>query len=425
MKLKKCLKNAFEMVIHSKIRSWLTILGIVIGVGAVVAIMSLGSGMEQTVTRQLDDLGADILTLTAGTQRAIGNIMIRQPTTGTNTGNTGGGGGGRTAVTTTNTSDSPVLDNKDVQALRTVLGIELIDTNIRGSVRIEHLGKTGSVTLTGVDQTTWSRITNLKVKEGRLLDSADSNVIVIGGKLANTYFDEPLRINNMLTISGRSFRIVGILDDTTTNIYMPLQMSYEVLDDKTRGEYDTIIMKVKDVNKINETTKEAEEKLMISRMVTENNKDFNIVSNIQTQETRNEMMQAIQTFLLAIAAVSLIVGAVGIANTMYTSVLEKTKEIGIMKAIGAKNKDILLIFVLNSAIIGLIGGILGVFFGMILSNLLPALTSEIRFMSGEIIISTEAIIIALIVSTIVGIISGIIPAYKASRLKPVDALRHE
>lgn len=420
MKFITCFKNAFEMVIHSKIRSWLTILGIIIGVGAVIAIMSLGSSMQQTVTRQLDGLGADILTVTAGTQRAVGTFAMR--------GSGGGGGRGTTdqsSITELSTSSFDTkLTHKDVQVLRTIPNINVVDTNIQGTVRIEYLGKSGSISLIGVDQSTWNRITNVRIREGRLLDSADSNVIVIGGRLADSFFDSQIRLNHMLTVDDRSLRVVGIIDDTSTNIYVPINIAYELLDDKERGTYDRIIIKIHDQEKINETIEEINQKLTIARMVTSSNRDFSVSANIQTQETRNEMMKAISTFLLAIATVSLIVGGIGIANTMFTAVLEKTKDIGIMKAIGAKNKDILQIFLLNAAIIGLIGGILGIFLGMLLSNALPALTSEIRFISGETTISLYSIIFALSVSTIIGVISGLIPAYKASRLKPADALRH-
>ena len=132
------------------------------------------------------------------------------------------------------------------------------------------------------------------------------------------------------------------------------------------------------------------------------------------------------TFLMAIAAVSLIVGAVGVANTMFTSVLEKTKEIGIMKAIGARNHDILLIFLFNSAFIGLVGGIIGIIFGSFLSLSLPSLLAGLPFgRGGATLVSLHWIILALLVSMGVGIIAGIVPAFQASKLKPVDALRYE
>ncbi len=409
MKLHKVLKHAFSMVLHSRLRSWLTIIGIVIGVGAVVAIMSLGAGMEAEMNTQFGDFGMDIVTITAGFSRGF-NMMGRF-------GDSGFGSASATA-------EKVVVDRKDVQVLRGIPEIELIDPQVRGNVEVTYLGKSGTVSLTGVDQKVWSEITTEKIRDGRMLGPADQNTIVIGGRLADTYFDQPLGVNKMLTIEGNIYRIVGILDDTSTSIYMPIQMAYNLLTDKENGVYDSIIVKIKDENKLDETVTKITDKLMISRHVTEKTKDFTVSSNAQFNETRTSMMSSINTFLLAIAGVSLIVGAVGIANTMFTSVLEKTKEIGIMKAIGARNRDIMLIFLFNSMLIGLVGGILGIMFGIILSGFLPALMNGVRMFANT-VVSVNSMVLALTVSMGVGILAGIVPAYQASRLKPVDALRYE
>lgn len=397
------------MVVHSKLRSWLTILGIVIGVASVIAIMSIGGGMQERISEQLGTLGGDILTLSAGFSR--GSNMFDP-----------GGGFSQSA---TSTDEEPVLDYSDVQILKSVPEIDIIDTEIRGNVEVTYLGKSGTVSLTGVDQKVWARITTSKIGEGRMLDSADQNVIVIGKKLAESYFSKPVGINQMVTIENSAFRVVGILDDESNSIYMPIQMAYQVLDDKENGIYDSIIIKIKNEEQLEEIMNKIESKLMIARHVTEKTKDFSLTSSKLMQETRSEMMSSINTFLVAIAAVSLIVGAVGIANTMFTSVLEKTKEIGIMKAIGARNKDILLIFLLNAALIGLVGGVLGIIFGAILSGALPAIMGETAMLRGGTLVSLNSVILALSVSVIIGILSGIIPAYQASKLRPVDALRYE
>jgi len=144
------------------------------------------------------------------------------------------------------------------------------------------------------------------------------------------------------------------------------------------------------------------------------------------QETMNTM----SIFLAAIAAISLLVGAIGIANTMFTSVLEKTKEIGIMKAIGAKNKDILKIFLINSGLIGFVGGIGGIILGVIGSGLIGSLVSSgnpggMTSMFGSTAITPWLLILSLLFSIIIGMVAGVIPAYNASKMKPVDALRYE
>jgi putative ABC transport system permease protein len=399
------------MVLHSKLRSWLTITGIVIGVAAVIAIVSIGDGMQQTLNSQLNALGGDIVTITAGAERG-GNMYFMR----------GGGGGGAQATT-----KEVVLGRSDLQALKGIPDIALIDTNIRESVNISYLGKTGKVSVTGVDQKVWSQITTTTIQTGRMLDSADQNVIVIGGNLAASYFSQPVGINKMVTINGNAFRVVGILDDQTTSVYMPIQMAYQVMPDKTNDIYDTLVVKIRDQNQLDFVITEIQNKLMIARHVTQNTMDFSVTSRKEMQQARAATMSSMSNFLLAIAAVSLIVGSIGIANTMFTSVLEKTKEIGIMKAIGARNPDILLIFLFNAGFIGLVGGVIGIILGTILSGFLPALMGGGGLFMGRggTIVTLNSIIMALSVSVTVGILAGLIPAYQASKLRPVDALRYE
>ncbi len=409
MKLNKCSKHAFNMVLHSKLRSWLTITGIVIGVAAVIAIVSIGDGMQQTLNAQLNALGGDIVTITAGHERG-GNMFGMR-----------GGGGGAQATT-----NQVVLGRSDYQALRSLPDILLVDTEINGRVNVSYLGKTGTVSVTGVDQKVWSQITTSTIQTGRMLGPADQNVIVIGANLASSYFSQPVGINKMVTLNGGSFRVVGILNDNTTSVYMPIQMAYQVIPDKTVDIYDTLVVKIRDQNQLDATITNIQNKLMIARHVTQKTMDFSVTSRKEMQQARAATMSSMTNFLLAIAAVSLIVGSIGIANTMFTSVIEKTKEIGIMKAIGARNPDILLIFLFNAAFIGLVGGIFGIILGTMLSGFMPALMGGGLPMSrGGTIVTLNSIIMALSVSVIVGILAGLIPAYQASKLKPVDALRYE
>ncbi|RLG12585.1 MAG: ABC transporter permease [Candidatus Nanohalarchaeota archaeon] len=412
MKTSKCLKHALNMVIHSKLRSWLTILGIVIGVGSVIAIMSLGEGLQQNMEAQMSGLGGDILTIYPGfsKSRIFRHEKVKSSSSGSQA-----------------AAQEIVLDWADVQALKGIPDLELIDTNIRGNAQIYYLGKSGSVTLTGVDQKVWSKITTTELRDGRMLGPADMNVIVIGARLADNYFDKPLGINKMVNIEDKAFRIVGILDDSSNSIIMPLQMAYTVLDDKENGVYDSIVVKIKNEDELDYVIEKIEHKLMMIRHVTEKNRDFSVSSSKQFQEMKSEMLGSMTLFLTAIAAVSLLVGAVGIANTMFTSVLEKTKEIGIMKAIGARNKDILLIFLLNAGLIGLVGGLIGVLLGVALSGFVPMLMGGMPMSRGGVttVVSMESVVLALSVAVIIGVISGVVPAYNGSKLKPVDALRYE
>ena len=414
MKLGKTFKHALNMVLHSRLRSWLTIIGIVIGVGSVIAIVSLGQGLQSSITSSLSGLGGDIVTVSPGAERG-GGFGGGPPGEG--------GRGGATATT-----KAVVLDSTDYQVLKGIPEILYVQPQIRGNVNVSYLGKAGSVGLTGVDQKVWAQVTTSTAVQGRLLDPADQNVIVIGGRLASGYFSQPVGINKMITIEGGSFRVVGILNDQSTSIYMPIQMAFQVIPNKVNNNYDSITLKIRNQDLLDQDLAIITQRLTISRHVTNSTMDFSVTSAKEQQATRAAALSSLTTFLVAIAAVSLLVGAVGIANTMFTSVLEKTKEIGIMKAIGARNHDIMLIFLFNAAIIGFIGGFIGVVLGSILSYFLPSvLGAGIPFARGNIltVVSLNTILMALGVSVGVGMIAGVVPAYQGSKLKPVDALRFE
>jgi len=207
---------------------------------------------------------------------------------------------------------------------------------------------------------------------------------------------------------------------------MPIKAARDILEDVGNEKFDSIVIKARNVDAVDRIMEDADQKLMISRHVTERRKDFRISSSKAVQERMSDITQTMTLFLGAIAAVSLLVGAVGIANTMFTSVLEKTKEIGVMKSIGAKNKDIMMIFVFNSAMVGMVGGLLGIILGSAISGLLPMLGMRMG-PGGQMatVITPQLLIFALLISVVIGITAGVIPAYRASKLKPVDALRYE
>ncbi len=415
MKFYKAFKHALNMVIHAKLRSWLTILGIVIGVAAVISIVSIGDALEADLNSQFDGLGGDLLTLTAGAPKASSSM--------------GGGGGKFSPPASSASEEEVVIDKRDVQILKGISDIKLIDTRISDRADIYYVAEKGTVTINGVDPLTWSQITTLELSDGRVLGPADSNVIVIGGKVADGFFDKDLGVNQLLTIEEKLFRIVGILDDESTSIYMPIKSAYEILEDKDIDVYDSVIIQVKDEEQIESVISIIEQKLMIFRHVNEKTVDFSVSSNLEAQSSRAEMMASLTAFLAAIAAVALLVGAVGITNTMFTSVLEKTKEIGIMKAIGARNNDILRIFLINAALIGFIGGVIGIIVGILLSSALPAMMGTSGIMgkmgSSGALISLQSILWSIGLSVLLAMIAGAIPAYKGSKLKPVDALRYE
>ena len=409
------MKMALNMLLHSKLRSWLTIIGIVIGVGAVVGIISLGDAMEASVQSRLADMDLTKITITPGYSRAQSHM----PGPGHN--DRGGG----------STTDAQLTDD-DVSALRGIEGIMYIAGEISGREEVGYTGETSTLSITGVDPQVWQYMTTLKTESGRMLKPADKYVAVVGSGVASGIYDQDVGINQMITINGKSVRIVGILAEEggseDRQIYMPIDSAVNVIEDAEKDVFDSITVKARNEAMVDSVVTAIEEKLMISRhIVREDDRDFSVTASKSRAESVTAMTDSMTLFLGAIAAVSLLVGAVGIANTMFTAVLEKTKEIGTMKAIGAKNRDILMIFVYNSAMVGFVGGIFGVMLGGLVSALFPFL--GVTIMRGgngmSLSLSPGLMIFGLTLAVLIGVISGAIPAYRASKLKPVDALRYE
>jgi len=416
MKTSKSLKLAVNILRHSKVRSWLTIVGIVIGVAAVVAIISLGNGMQQSLENNLRSISADIITITPGASRAtglFGGMSFDRNFAGERT-------------TTSSTTSIKNLTKKDIQFIKTLDNVDLVYGIVSGRGEVYYLGEKAQISIDGIDPLAWNAITTDELETGRFLTTSDYTSVVIGRRVAEDIFKQPLAINRIITIEDRTFKIVGILKESTANnnmIIMPIEAARSILDNVGENEFQSIIIKVSDDTLMEETVANIDEKLMLFRHVNTNTKDYTITSSQAMSETINETMGSMTLFLTAIAAVSLLVGAIGIANTMFTTVLEKTKEIGIMKAIGAKNSDIMKIFILNSALVGLVGGVIGVILGSVVSSFLNFGAGRVTMSGG--VISPDLLALGLLISVGIGVVSGAIPAYRASKLKPVDALRYE
>jgi len=425
MRLKKSFQLALNILLHSKVRSWLTIIGIIIGIGAVVAIVSISEGAQQQLEERLGSLGADILTITSGMSRAQGPqaSFSSMP-----------GGENNFEGTQKSSEVKKNITTRDVNIIKNLDNIDYVMGQVSGTINVSYgseiLSRSNAI---GVDILIWKEITTSKLSSGRFLTSGDTYSVVIGQRIAESSFDKEVTLNSKLIINGKSFNVIGILE-SGSEIYIPVSIARIIIDNTGDNEFSSILVKINNVSSSEETVTLITKKLMLSRgILDEKNIDFSISNPSAMQETMSETMDSMSLFLGAIAAISLLVGAIGIANTMFTSVLEKTNDIGIMKAIGAQDKDILSIFLFNSGLIGLVGGIGGVIIGFISSTLISNLTSTSNSMGTGMIgnlfsttyVSPQIIIGALLVSVIVGMIAGTIPAYRASKLNPVDALRYE
>jgi putative ABC transport system permease protein len=418
MRLAKSLELAWNILVHSKLRSWLTIIGIIIGIAAVVAIVSISQGAQKELTARFGTLGADIITISPGHSKAGG---FRGP--GESSGSS-------------STSEQKNLTSKDILSLKSIPNIKFIMGTVSATGTLGYLGETGDVSITGVDISVWKDVTTDELNSGRYLTNGDSFSVVLGYNRANSFFKKQVQLNRQITIEGKIFKVVGILAEGSNSnaVIIPLETARSILEDIGDKKLNSITVKVNDVNLVNETSTNIEKKLMLSRgILQDKDKDFSVSSSLQLQQNISSTLNTMAIFLGAIAAISLIVGAIGISNTMFTAVLEKTKEIGVMKAIGAKNIDILMIFLFNSAMIGLVGGIGGVMLGSVASGYISILTSGsssgpgggFSRMFSSSTITPQLLISAFLFSIIVGMIAGAIPAYRASKLKPVDALRYE
>lgn len=402
------------MLLHSKLRSWLTIIGIVIGVGAVVGIISLGDAMEASVQSRLADMDLTKITITPGYSKAQSHI-----------------GPGRMSWGSGTTTDAELTDH-DIDALRGIEGIVYATGEISGGEEVSYTGENATLSITGVDPQVWQYMNSLDVESGRLLEPADKYVAVIGSGVASGIYEKDIGINQVITINGKSVRVVGILKEEggseDRQIYMPIDAAVNLITDAEKDVFDSIEVKAQSVDVVDTVVAEIEKKLMISRHIAnEDDRDFSVTALKSMAQSVTSMISSMTLFLGAIAAVSLIVGAVGIANTMFTSVLEKTKDIGTMKAIGAKNRDILMIFIFNSAMVGFVGGVFGVMLGALVSALFPMIgVTMTREGSGtSLSLSPSLMVFGLSLAVLIGVISGAVPAYRASKMKPVDALRYE
>jgi putative ABC transport system permease protein len=388
-----------------KLRSWLTLLGIFIGILAVVSLISLGDGLRQAITGQFSGLSVDTLTVTNA--------------------ETGFGPPGSTAV--------KKLNDHDLKLIESVKGSKIVVPRLIRVVRVEYnkIAKFNYATNLPDDSEKIDFVytgLNLKLEDGKLLNPGDSGKVILGNDfVTNDMFDKKIRVGNTINIQGKDFQVVGIFEKgssiiTNGVIYMTEKDMKDLLN--IENEYDLIVVRADSPDNVEKLAKDLENKLRRDRGEKIGEEDFSVQTPVQSLQTINTILDIINVVVIGIAAISLIIGGIGITNTMYTSVLERTKEIGTMKAIGAKNSNVMSLFVIESGLFGLVGGILGALFGIFISYLVS--TGANSYFGQDIFkfqVSWMLIVGAICFSFFIGVIAGIVPSYQASKLKPADALR--
>ncbi|MBI2662403.1 ABC transporter permease [Candidatus Woesearchaeota archaeon] len=402
------IKDYFSLALKSvrqrKLRSWLTMIGIFIGIAAVVALISLSQGLKQAVADQFQKLGSDKLVI-----QASGS----------------GFGPPGTAVT------SP-LTKKDKEAIGKVKGVDLVVGRLIRQVKVGFNNQEIYTYVTSLPHDIAElalviEANDYHVSEGHFFEKEKVYEAIIGSQFSQNAFDKKINLRNRLTIQNQQFQIIGILKKSGN----PQRDNYLVLPEETlreiiniKEDYDVLVVKVKAGENINLVTDNINKQLRKTRNVEKGEEDFTLQSPQNLLNTLNNIILIIQGVLVGIAAISLVVGGVGIMNTMYTAVLERTKEIGLLKAIGATNQEVMSLFLIESGMLGLFGGIIGVILGYLISKSVEIVAFQIY---ESFLIRAEfsflLIIGSLLFSFFIGALSGVFPASQAAKLKPVEALR--
>lgn len=433
MKLADILKLSLNSLTHRGLRSWLTILGIIIGVAAVIAMLSISAGMSQNMQSQMSGFGADVLTVSAGRTRAFG------PAGGFEDRFQPGSGSSPSSGTTSTSTSTPKLTDTDINTILTAEGVESVSGIVSGRASVQYLAQTVSVTIEGMNPTAWNTMTTSKLESGRFLEQGEGNSVLVGYSVSHEMFDYNLTENTAIKIGGKTFSVVGILQESGTGgfggddrtIFMGLDSARDIVTTLDSDSYSSLQVKVTDTNAVDQIILNVNQVLYTSRMVTSDTADFTVTSPTSMLETIQSTMATLTFFLTGIAAISLLVGAIGIANTMFMSVMERTRLIGILKSIGTRNSEIMKLFLAESGIIGLMGGLLGVFLGFIVVGVMSSVGISIMGMgrmgtsTSVAVVTPELIVFALVFSTVIGIVSGLIPARKAANLQVVEAMRSE
>ncbi|MBI5803746.1 ABC transporter permease [Candidatus Pacearchaeota archaeon] len=387
------------------IRSWLTMLGIFIGIAAVVSLISLGQGLETAITGQFGALSVDTLTIQGA--------------------DTGFSPPGSTSVRK--------MTEHDLEIIESVSGIKIAVPRYLRFSEIEFndvlgFGAVGSIPDGKEEIEELYEAGNFRIAQGRLLEEGESGVVALGDSfVSNNLFGKPIRVGSQINIEGENFEVVGILERSSTfflndAVLMTEEDVKELFD--IDDEIDFIVVRVEDKDEIETIAEEISRKLRKDRGQKLGEEDFEVQTPAQSLEAVNTIINVINVVVTGIALIALLVGGIGIANTMFTSVLERTREIGVMKAIGAENKNILSIFLVESAILGLIGGIVGACIGLALAlGVSQIANTALNNNIFAVTPSAPLLIGSVSFSLLIGILSGLVPALQASKLNPVEALR--
>lgn len=411
MKLWDCFSTALRALLSNKLRSVLTMLGILIGVAAVIAVLSLGRAQEAQVEQAFAALGSNLI-----------YVLPREA------GIMGAGVG------------QPTLTLQDAEAIaRRVPSVAAVAPSAQTYSQVSSGGESLNSVVAGVTPQA-EIVDNYVVAQGSFISGYDyaarSRVAVLGSQVANTLFGEMNPVGQSLRIGGRQFQVIGVLQSRGTGfgiedlrVYIPLSTFYATLaasQTSSRGNsVDMISVRVASRDELELADQDITAILRDLHGIREGERDdFRVISVEAVASQVAQVMGIIQLVLAGIAGISLLVGGIGIMNIMLVSVTERIKEIGLRKAIGAKRRDIMVQFLIESATLSLCGGALGVGLGWVLVKIISSVAVGFGF-SFAALLPAYAIALAVGVAIFIGLASGLYPAIRAARLDPIESLRHE
>lgn len=403
MSILESFANALRSLLANKLRSILTMLGVIIGVGAIITTTSIGEGAKADITERISTLGANILAVRPGQSRFRGRSSADS----------------RKSLT--------VEDIATLQARGKSFGY--VTPELSNRAQVKYLNKNTNTTIVGTSPE-YLVTANFTVENGSFFTEHDiryrQRVCVLGKTVADDLFGQASPVGKKIKIRKIGFHVLGVMKEKGASgwrnpddqVFIPYSTAMKRV---FGSEYlSSISIQANDENLLQTAETEVTELLRKQHKIAANKElDFHVRNQAEFMETLEESSQTFTNMILGIAVVSLIVGGIGIMNIMLVSVTERTKEIGLRKAVGAQRTDILFQFLVESTTLALVGGIVGVGVGIIGADMVPSLWG------WRTVISPVYGILSFVVSALVGVFFGAYPAWKAAKLHPIDALRHE
>ena len=398
-------KIALSNLLRRRLRAWLTIIGIFIGIMAVVALISLSQGLENALLDEFKKLGTDRIVISPG---------------GAGFGPVGG------LISPTKFTQS------DYDVVKKIRGREMSAAVYAETAYITNKKETKQLLVWGFPTDSESLAfydtqSMFDIGEGRQLRTSDTYKVTIGWGVAHDTFDKDLKVGSTIYINTHPFQVVGInekkggLISSDDAIRIPIDTAREIFSEP--DEVTSIFFKVREGFNVDDVAENIKRRLRKHRDVKKGEEDFTIQTSAQVINSFEQILGVVQAVLVGLAAISLLVGGVGIMNTMYTSVVERTKEIGIMKSVGARNSAIMWVFMIESGMLGFVGGVIGVALGIGIGKAAELAALQYGITSLQAYMGWPLIMGALLFSFMVGAVAGTLPALQAAKLHPVDALR--